>query len=245
MRDCVECGKSYEPKTNKQKYCSPRCNHDHWIKTNRESYNAYMNQWRKDHPERMQDYVEKRRVGWQDIECARCGKTFQQRSGPNKFCSAQCRGKARRSKPEEKEKRRASQQKWRELNGDKNREYHREYFPKYIRRKLAVQPWIMLLRGAKSRAKKQGLPFDLDAEWAAAHWDGKCEVTRLPFSEPAQRTGRKRKNFSPSIDKIIPTLGYVKSNCRIVLWGVNALKCDHDDADMLLIAKAISNDHKY
>ena len=45
--------------------------------------------------------------------------------------------------------------------------------------------------------------------------------------------------FSPSIDRIDPAQGYVTSNCRFVLFAVNAMKGSGTDADILVIAKAI------
>lgn len=107
--------------------------------------------------------------------------------------------------------------------------------------RIAVQrttyPWQTLIHSAKARAAKQGLPFDLTDEWGANTWTGVCALTKLPFMlgirRPVSRT------FAPSIDKIIPSLGYVRGNCRFVLWAVNAFKYDGTDDDMYRVAEAL------
>lgn len=98
-------------------------------------------------------------------------------------------------------------------------------------------PWKKLLRGAARRAAKKNVPFFLTERWASNRWTGQCEVTGLPFSLGQRGSGPKR--LSPSIDRIVPELGYTPENCRFVLWQVNAFKYDGTDAEMLEIARAI------
>lgn len=97
-------------------------------------------------------------------------------------------------------------------------------------------PWLNALKGAKARAKKLGLPFDLTSAWCVERWTGRCEVTNIPFFMSTQRCPYL---FSPSLDRIVANNGYVVSNCRFVLHAVNALKGAGTDCDMLLIATAI------
>lgn len=98
-------------------------------------------------------------------------------------------------------------------------------------------PWRGLLHAAQSRAKKRSLPYFLTEMWAAKRWTGLCEVTGLEF-RLGQR-GFGPKFWSPSIDKIDASKGYVPENCRFVLWGVNSFKHDATDEDMVLVARAI------
>jgi hypothetical protein len=108
-------------------------------------------------------------------------------------------------------------------------------------------PWHALLAGAKARSKKDGITFDLTAAWAKSVWTGRCSLTGISF-KTEYRSGPSM--FSPSIDKIEPMLGYVQSNCRFVLWAVNAMKNTGTDDDMYLIAslllkhRVISRHHK-
>lgn len=98
-------------------------------------------------------------------------------------------------------------------------------------------PWNRLLSPARGRARENGLPFDLTIQWAKDRWTGKCEVSGLPFDLTS--IGHGPKPFSPSIDRINPKLGYVQTNCRIVIFAVNAAKNCGTDQDMLQVAKAI------
>jgi hypothetical protein len=97
-------------------------------------------------------------------------------------------------------------------------------------------PWLNALRGSKQRAAKHNIPFTLTKEWAEARWTGRCEVTGIEFVLSDKRSPYL---FSPSLDRIIPTVGYTPENSRFVLHAVNALKGQGTDEDMLTIAKAI------
>jgi hypothetical protein len=98
------------------------------------------------------------------------------------------------------------------------------------------KPWLKMTIAAKGRALKRGMPFDLTYEWAEKRWTGFCELTGLPF---APRYDASSSIFSPSIDKIVPSKGYVQTNCRFILLGVNNLKHDGTDEEMYLVAKSL------
>lgn len=95
--------------------------------------------------------------------------------------------------------------------------------------------WANALSGARKRALMLGLPFDLTREWAIATWTGLCAISGLPFV-----LGKPGDHWrTPSIDRIIPDVGYKQDNCRFVLFGVNALKGTGTDKEMFEVAKAI------
>ncbi len=97
----------------------------------------------------------------------------------------------------------------------------------------------MMLNSTKCRAKKKGIPFNLDAPWMTEHWNGgACEVTGLEYilNVPAKWiTG----NYAPSIDRIDPAGGYTKNNCRLVVWMFNSAKGVGTDKDILKLAEAL------
>lgn len=99
-----------------------------------------------------------------------------------------------------------------------------------------ARPWRLPISAAKCRAKELDLPFDLTVKWAKDRWTGRCEMTDKPF---VLGSGMKRSPFGPSLDRIVPSEGYVQSNCRFILWGINALKMTGTDEDVLRIALAI------
>ena len=98
-------------------------------------------------------------------------------------------------------------------------------------------PWIPLIHGARTRAKRKGLQFNLTNRWAEVRWTGRCEWTGIPFDLNPEGPGSRL--LSPSVDRLVPKRGYTKDNCRIILFGVNSLKWDGTDADAVRIALAI------
>lgn len=103
------------------------------------------------------------------------------------------------------------------------------------------KPWIKMITAAKGRSAKRGLPFDLTYEWGEKRWTGFCELTGIPFGA---RRNAPSSIFSASIDKIIPSKGYVQDNCRFVLFGINNLKHDGTDEEMYYVAKSLIS-HQY
>lgn len=97
--------------------------------------------------------------------------------------------------------------------------------------------------GMKERALLFGLPFDrflftVTHVEAALRKDPMCECCRSPFQfqfEFAVERKGPRPN-SPSIDRIIPRLGYVKGNVAILCWRCNNLKRDATAEELEKIA---------
>lgn len=99
-------------------------------------------------------------------------------------------------------------------------------------------PWSKLLRSAKARAKKKGVPFLLTEEWAKDTWTGRCALTSLNFK--LDMPGRSGPHpLAPSLDRIRPEKGYVPDNCRFIIWAVNAFKGESTDAMMYGIAAVL------
>ena len=79
---------------------------------------------------------------------------------------------------------------------------------------------------AKARAKKKHLPFTISLEWvriklrkAMAHF----ERLGIPFDFTVP-SGRQQQPLAPSLDQIIPGLGYTEENTQIIHWCWNAFK---------------------
>ena len=77
-----------------------------------------------------------------------------------------------------------------------------------------------LLTKAKGRAKKFGIPFDLTKEDIVV--PEICPVFKKLFIYGVGR----RHAFSPSLDRIDNTKGYIKGNVIVVSWRANHLKND-------------------
>lgn len=84
------------------------------------------------------------------------------------------------------------------------------------------------LRGARQRAKKRGVPFDIDLDWAlgTVELQGfKCQLSSIPFYMDCTASS-KIHPFTPSFDRIEPAKGYVRSNVRIVVYAINVMLFD-------------------
>ena len=122
----------------------------------------------------------------------------------------------------------------------RKRAYHaanKEKFAAWSRKSNEKHYLRLMVRQAANRAKRDGLAFDLTEEWLRARWTNFCEVTGIEFAR-GKGLGRPDK-FSPSIDKIRPDLGYIQSNCRVVIWAFNRFKNSDSDDVVLRVAKAI------
>ena len=82
-----------------------------------------------------------------------------------------------------------------------------------------------LLRSAKQRASKQGIPFD---------------ITISDFKHIGDRQGGTYED-SPSIDKIIPELGYVRGNVWVVSNKANRIKNNATLEELKLLIKNLED----
>lgn len=91
---------------------------------------------------------------------------------------------------------------------------------------------------AKQRAKKQGVPFELDPLYLRQIGIPEyCPVLGIPINKaPGDGSGERNDN-SPSLDKFIPSLGYVPGNIHVISWRANRLKNDGTPEDWRKIAE--------
>ena len=193
-------------------------------------------------------------------KCAHCGAQPIDPARPP-YCSKLCLKRAGTKRWREArgpEYAREYGKRWRAANPEKQRETNRRNYQRNRAARIAYQckyakehrevrqrqaqaarktsGYLGPIWLARARAEKLKLPFNLTKEWGRARWTARCELTGLPF---LFTRGAGPRMYSPTIDRVIPELGYVQSNCRFVLHAVNALKSTGTDAEMLKIAEAI------
>ena len=91
----------------------------------------------------------------------------------------------------------------------------------------------MMVKRARRAAKEKGLAFDIDVD----------EV-KTPDVCPALGIALDygyfgRSGFSadsPTLDRLIPELGYVTANVRVISWRANAIKRDASTAEVEAVA---------
>lgn len=77
-----------------------------------------------------------------------------------------------------------------------------------------------LWQGAKTRAKKEGVPFTIKVTDVAV--PRSCPV--FPEIELRPNVGSYATPSSPTMDKLIPVLGYTKDNVRVISHKANSCK---------------------
>ncbi len=114
-----------------------------------------------------------------------------------------------------------------ETNLEKKRERERGYINK--------DPRHRMFSSAKARARDENFPFNLE-----------LDDIIIPEICPAlgikiQKSSGKPTDSSPSIDKIIPELGYVKGNVKVISYRANAIKRDASLDELEKIAMYVKN----
>ncbi len=91
------------------------------------------------------------------------------------------------------------------------------YMRMYLWRRRQQQPDRELWRRARKRAAQFGIAFTIPE--ATIIIPPACPVLGIPL-----RWGGERSPYSPSLDRIIPALGYVPGNVRVISDRANRLK---------------------
>lgn len=86
--------------------------------------------------------------------------------------------------------------------------------------------WAREARGhCRTRAKKKDLPFNLEASYIKSIMVTHCPVLGIELDYSLGNKGHAQQN-SPSIDRIVPELGYIEGNIIIVSYRANSLRQD-------------------
>jgi len=103
------------------------------------------------------------------------------------------------------------------------------YMRLYLRLRRLQSPGKALWERARRRAKQRGIEFSITKD-----------AIVIPLACPALgitlRLGSQRTGNSPSLDRIIPTRGYVPGNVRVISDRANRLKGDRGLAELRLRA---------
>lgn len=117
---------------------------------------------------------------------------------------------------------------WANANRAKVRAVKRAYDN---RRRQSPDTWARhMISILKIRCRNANLPFDLTPGdiIATIPQDGICPAIGIPII-----FGKKLSRNSPSIDRIIPSRGYVRGNVAVISHRANSMKQDCTDPDQL------------
>jgi hypothetical protein len=91
-------------------------------------------------------------------------------------------------------------------------------------------PWYRLWAGAKTRSDKKNLPFTIqptDVYDLVADLEV-CPVLGIPLCW----TNDKMKDDSPTLDRMVPSLGYVVGNIAVISQKANRIKTDANSEEL-------------
>ena len=228
MKKCLKCEKKFEPKNLNNLYCSISC---------------------------------RRRN--QNTKCNHCGKIFKHTGSKSFICSKECKKEYFLTKYPPKNskvcklcKDEKYYKKFRRVYGlvtgpnkgkiigwrtKQNNDYRAsrclECEKNIGEKKYLGNPFPQMRSNAKIRAKADGTKFNISTEYIKSIFpkNKKCPVLGIEF-DMGYKSGKTNK-YAPSLDKIIPELGYVEGNVKIVSIIVNRLKSDANYDDMEKILK--------
>lgn len=99
-----------------------------------------------------------------------------------------------------------------------------------------VGQWVKIACWAASvRARKRGVPFSLTVEDIRVKVVHVCPVLGIPLDYTARGKKGCRPN-SPSVDRIVPALGYVPGNIIVVSHRANTIKNDSSPDELQAVA---------
>ena len=137
-----------------------------------------------------------------------------------------------------KEKLAANNKKYRQDNKEKYIKYrqdNREKRVEYLKKYRQDNKEKLIVRRAKTRANKNSVPFDIDEDYIKKIWPKHniCPIFKIKLEQSNLHTGDQ----SPSLDRIIPKLGYVKGNVQIMSNKANTIKNNATFEELIIIGK--------
>ena len=84
-----------------------------------------------------------------------------------------------------------------------------------------AKPVLALLSLARIRSRRLGLPFDLTPSDVVI--PNVCPVLGIPLVWGASK---RQSDCSPTLDRVVPSVGYVRGNVNVISWRANRLKSD-------------------
>lgn len=130
------------------------------------------------------------------------------------------RARLKELSPEQKARKRAKEKANRLANPEKYKEIQKRHREKR-------DPRRVILENAKALAKRLNLPFNITLEDIVV--PEICPLAQIPLVFNKKKT----RDNSPSLDKIVPSLGYVRGNTRVISRKGNRWKQEMTRDDVL------------
>lgn len=125
---------------------------------------------------------------------------------------------------------------WRARNKERMEDYTKTW--------AQNNPEARMLISARARAKKKSLPFDITKE--DIHIPTHCPVLGVELTSHFRKQGNRPGGQwnSPSLDRVVPELGYVRGNVVVMSHLANTLKGSATPEQLLKFADWIMRTYK-
>ena len=140
------------------------------------------------------------------------------------------------NRKEKKEQARKTREKYPELTNKRSREYLANLKENDTKKYTAIQQRA----SAKKRADALGLDFNLTTEYILSIYVEVCPVLRKEL----KYGGGERSPYSPALDRIDPTKGYVQGNVQILSCKANMMKSNASEEELLAFAEWVLRSNK-
>jgi hypothetical protein len=120
-----------------------------------------------------------------------------------------------------------------QILADRRAEYHsgkRDILVLRMREAHKKDPRKQMVWSAKKRAVKIGVPFNL--RWQDINMPTHCPILGLKFETSASGGS----DNSPTIDRIIPSVGYIASNVHVICMKANRIKNNATASEVQAVA---------
>ena len=125
-----------------------------------------------------------------------------------------------------------------EVFKERSRKYYwenKEAVIKQNKKYRQENPETWMTSGAKKRAENKNIPFNINKEYVKKIWpkDNKCPALNIEFNRGVKKT----IDSSPSLDRIVPELGYIKGNVQIISMLANRIMTSATPEQVMSVAK--------
>lgn len=96
---------------------------------------------------------------------------------------------------------------------------------------------IQMHLSAKRRAKERGIEFDITPSDLLDLYTPECPIFKTKLNW--EHRGSGAAHDSPSLDRKVPSLGYIKGNVWIISYRANTIKNDATPEELLALANAM------
>ncbi|MDB9796139.1 hypothetical protein OAB44_01940 [Pelagibacteraceae bacterium] len=126
---------------------------------------------------------------------------------------------------------------WKDYEKNHRRSWCNDCEKENFAERYLKNPLPQMKSNAKIRAKKAGVPFNLSSDYIKSIMpkDMICPVFNLKMT--SVYGSKKKTNYSPSIDRLIPDKGYVKGNVVIVSSLANQIKSEANLEEIYKVLK--------